>query len=130
MITIKRIRPGSAAKVGAIVSLISAAILNLIALGLQALFINAITNMIMMDSAGNSGNFQSYSGGFAAFGLVTMCIFYFISLVFAAIMGGIGGLVLAFAYNLAANWVGGLEIEMDEPPSKAKRQSVLDDIYE
>lgn len=130
MITIKRINPGSAAKVGAIVALLTSAILNLFIFGLQALFIGALSNVIIMDASGSS-NFQASGGDiFAAVSLVTLCIFYGMSLIFAAILGGIGGLVLAIAYNLSANWVGGLEIELDENPTKAKRRVLQDDIYE
>lgn len=131
MITIKRINPGSAAKVGAIVALLTSAILNLIIFGLQALFIGALTNVIVVDNLSGTSNFQASGGDvFAAVSLVTLCLFYGISLILAAIFGGIGGLVLAIAYNITANWVGGLEMELDDNPAKAKRRVLQDDIYE
>jgi hypothetical protein len=50
--------------------------------------------------------------------------------IFSAIAGGIAGLLWAFAYNLAARWVGGLEIELADEAGKGKRGYAYDDIYE
>ena len=65
-----------------------------------------------------------------AFGLAGLCFFYIMYVVFSAIGGGIGGIVTALAYNLAARWVGGLELEVEQEPGKNKRSYDFDDIYE
>jgi hypothetical protein len=129
MVIIKRIHVGSAAKVGAVVSMIASAIFGIFLFGLQALFWGALASVITIDT---SPSFQASGGNLlAAFSLVTLCIFYVMYVIFAGIVGGIGGLIWAFAYNLTVGWVGGLEVDLEgDFGGKAKRRSVLDDIYE
>lgn len=127
MITIKRINVGSAGKVGAIVSLILSAITGLLFLALPSMFFSSFVNI-------TSGSFDSVSSGanvFTALSLVTLCFIYAASLVFSTIAGGIGGMLVAFAYNITVNWIGGLEVEIEDETygGKSKRR-FSDDIYE
>jgi hypothetical protein len=131
MIVIKRIGLNSAFKIGAIVGMITAAIFGLFFVGLQGLATSAILGLASLSSNTPSSFSQSGAGdAFAAFSMATLCIFYVIYVVMAAIGGGIGGLVWGFAYNLAARWVGGLELELDQDSGKSKRSYDFDDIYE
>lgn len=125
MVTIKRINVASAFRIGALVSLLVAIITGLLFVLFQSLFTSAMVGLFTSTSP------QSLRGAdiFTAFSLATACIFYVIYVVFAAISGGIGGIVVAFAYNLVAGWVGGLEVELDGM-SKSKRGAAIDDIYE
>jgi transmembrane protein DUF3566 len=107
---IRRVAVGSAFKVGLAVSALMAAIFGLIGLLMQASLMGLISSAV-----NNSGNFPGGSGNFATFGLASSCIFYGISVVMAALFGGIGGAVAAFFYNLAAGWFGGLQIELSTP---------------
>lgn len=113
MLVLKRVRVGSAFKVGLVLSGLMTLVFGLIAFLLQFAFISAIVN---------STSFQSYPPGQAqssieamrAVSLVgtgTLCFFYAMSVVFGAIFGGISFAIVAFFYNLTARWVGGLEIE-------------------
>ncbi len=133
MLTIKRIGLNSAFKIGAMVGLITAAVFGLFFVGLQGLFVSAILGLESLYSGSGSG-FDSFSTGgtdmIAAFGLAGLCFFYIIYVVASGIGGGIGGIITALAYNLAARWVGGLELEIEQEPGKSKRSYDFDDIYE
>jgi hypothetical protein len=48
-----------------------------------------------------------FSGGFIGF-----LIAYVLGLVIVALVGAISGAVFAWLYNVAAGWVGGIEIEV------------------
>ncbi|MBZ0303181.1 MAG: DUF3566 domain-containing protein [Anaerolineae bacterium] len=128
MVTVKRIGVNSAFKVGAMIGLITSIISGLLFVGLQALFYSAFASL--MTSSVTSNVDLSSLNAMTAFGVAGLCIFFVVSVVFSAIAGGIGGVILAFAYNLAARWVGGLEVELDEEPGKRKRAASFDDIYE
>ena len=116
------------------IGLISSTLTGLLMVGLQALFVNALSGLIVLST--NSSNFspdptsRSSVGLFNALGLAGLCIFYISFVVFSTIAGGLGGVLWAFAYNLGARWVGGLELELEVDPGKRKRLSDLDDIYE
>lgn len=127
MMTIKRINVGSAAKVGAVVTMVTSAIMGLFVFGLQALFFSSMASLISSSSPG----FQtSEAQAFGALSLGILCMIYVIYVVLAGIAGGIGGLISAVAYNITAGWIGGLEMEIEgDFGGKAKRR-VLDDIYE
>lgn len=135
MFTIKRIRVGSAFRVGLVAGAVFAAITGLFFLLLQGLFLSFITSMsnsVTWNSAAGSGSsaLSASSGNFfAAFSLAAACIFYVVSVVFSAVFAGIGAALAAFAYNLAARWVGGLEIEMAGGLDKLKRGLDGEDLY-
>lgn len=132
MVTIKRINVGSAARVGAIVSLIVGAITGILFLALPSLFFTSFINIATIATSGSTTTLQpAFNDTFATLSLVTLCITYVVSLVFSAIAGGIGGMLFAFAYNLSVHWVGGLEVELDpEVFGKSKRRVEVDHIYE
>ncbi len=122
MRTITRIDPTSAMKVGALLSAVGFTVFGLLLFGFEALIFSAISNS---SSSGISTSGVSMSSLMAA-GLAGFCISYGLGALAAAIGGGIGGLVLAFAYNLTANWVGGLRIELDDTPTaKPKRRVTI-----
>jgi hypothetical protein len=119
MVIIKRIRVGSAFRVGLLVGAVVAAITGLLVVGFQGLFLGAIMSLLTLNS--QSGSMSSSGGNvIATFSVLTLCIFYAMYVVFSAIFGGISAAITAFAYNLAAGWIGGLEIEL-ETDSKSKR---------
>ena len=112
MVTIKRVSVGSAMKIGAITYTLTWAIFGLIFLAFQGLFLSALTSSL----SSYSNQFPSQGGAaassFGAIGIAGLCIAYVVGLIFALIAGAIGGAVYAFIYNLAAGWVGGLEVEL------------------
>lgn len=136
MFTVKRIGIGSAFRVGLVSGAILAAILGLIAILLQGLLLSFFTSIMNLSaSVGASGSgslsvtgINDPAGFFAMFSLATACIFYIANIVFSAVFGGIFAAAAAFAYNLAARWVGGLEIEMAGSFDKTKR-TLDDDLY-
>lgn len=126
MVTVKRIDVVSAMRVGALVyammftlfALIWALFQSLILSGLNSLANSASVSM----NGAPSGSFDMSS--LAAAGLAGCGCGYLIGVVIAVITGGIFGLLLAFSYNLIANWFGGLRvrIEADEQLEKLKRE--------
>ncbi len=131
---LRRIGINSAFKIGAIMGLITAIISGLLVVSMQALFMSLFTGLMSLSV--DSGSFSSGLSGtdiemMNAFGLAGLCIFYVVYIVFSTIAGGIGGVILALAYNLSARWVGGLELEVEtEEFDKRKRSASMDDIYE
>jgi len=120
MRTITRIDPTSAMKVGALLSALSFTVFGLLLLAFQSLLLSALSSSSSSSSSGVSGS------SILAAGMVGLCVFYGIGVIGATISGGIGGLVVAFAYNLTANWVGGLRIELDDAPTaKPKRRVTI-----
>ena len=94
MAALKRIGPGSAFKVG----LISYAILGLIP-GLFCSLI-ALTGASFAPHA-----HMPFMGAIGLFAIIVCPIVW-------GILGGIGAVISAFIYNLAAGWVGGVEVEI------------------
>jgi len=134
MFTIKRIGVGSAFRVGLVAGAVLAAVTGLLFLLLQGLFFSFIASMmntVPWDGTTGRGSLPlAASSGdlFAAFGLAAACVFYVMSVVFSAVFTGIAAALTAFAYNLAARWVGGLEVEMAGSLDKLKR-GLDDDLY-
>jgi hypothetical protein len=56
-------------------------------------------------------------------GVLGLLCFYGVGIVAGAVFGGIQFAIGAFCYNLAANWVGGLKIELETGATE-----LLDDI--
>jgi Transmembrane domain of unknown function (DUF3566) len=101
MATLKRIGPGSAFKVG----LVTYAILGLVIGGCFAFF------SMVAGSVGGLAGSQAGMGarmlgmGFGIGAIIIAPIFY-------GIIGGIGAALGALIYNLAAGWIGGLEVDI------------------
>jgi len=101
MATLKRIGPGSAFKVG----LVTYAFIGLVVGACFAFF-----SMIAGSLGGLAGG-QATTGaralgmGFGLGAIIIMPIIY-------AILGGIGAALGAVIYNLAAGWIGGLEVDI------------------
>ena len=100
MATVKRISPGSAFKVGLVVYAFLGLVLGAF-MGLFSMMIGSLGNM------GSDAGFGAKLFGFG-FGLASIIIFP----IFYGILGGIGGALTALIYNLAAGWVGGLEVDI------------------
>ena len=100
MATVKRISPGSAFKVGLVVY----AFLGLIVGVCMALV------YMMIGSLGSAvGNMGS---GARMFGFGLGLGWIIIAPILYGLIGGIGGAIGAAIYNLAAGWVGGLEVDI------------------
>jgi uncharacterized membrane protein YdcZ (DUF606 family) len=99
MATVKRISPGSAFKVGMVVY----AIFGLVVGACMAAF-----SMISGSLGGLMGATpaaRAIGFGFGASAIIIVPILY-------GVIGGIVGAVGAALYNLAAGWVGGLEVDI------------------
>lgn len=118
MVTIKRIRVGSAFKIGAIFSVLTWAVFGVI-------FVLLPSSMFSLYSV-NNFNATAPSNSLSTAGLASCGIFYFVGLALYGVVGGIGAAVGAFLYNLVANWVGGLEVEL-ESLEKPKRTETYDE---
>lgn len=107
MVRIKRVSIGSAFKIGAILS----ALLWL----LSAVFFLFIPALLLVDfstTAGTSVNGTS-SVEFLQFSGASLIFVFLCGVPVYAIFGGLSAALTAFAYNLIAGWVGGLEIELE-----------------
>jgi hypothetical protein len=65
-----------------------------------------IAGGMAMLGAHGTDNASAMGGGI---GIVVMALIF---PVIYAVMGFVGGIIAAFIYNLASNWVGGIEIEL------------------
>ncbi len=108
-ITLKRIDVGSAFRVGMIVYGLVFAIFGLVFVALQGLFLNAIARSGSFDVP----NLPNGTTIILGTGVLSLLCFYGVGVVVAAIFGGIQFAVGAFCYNRAANWVGGLKLELE-----------------
>jgi hypothetical protein len=100
MATVKRIAPGSAFKVGLVVY----AFLGLIIGVCMALFSMVAGSLGSLAGGGTPGA-RVLGFGFGLSAIIIFPILY-------GIIGGIGGAIGAVVYNLAAGWVGGLEVDI------------------
>lgn len=124
MVVIKRIDVVSAMKVGALLSGLMFVVFGLLLLLLQSAMLSAFSSAFTQ--AGGSG---FSSGNLMAAGLVGFCAFYVFGVIASVISGAISGAVGAFAYNLVANWVGGLRVQLAreaDDSEKAKRTVVVE----
>ncbi|MBK9748375.1 MAG: DUF3566 domain-containing protein [Chloroflexi bacterium] len=111
MRTITRIDVGSAFRVGAIAYAIFFTIFGLLSLAMQVLFFAPFMNSITTNATVNSNPIDLSL--FAGVSPISLLCFYFVGIAMAAIFGDISTALLAWAYNLAARWVGGLKIRLD-----------------
>jgi len=127
MVTLKRIDVGSAMRVGALIYAVLFTVFALLWILFQSLILNGMNSLAnSVAISANGSPVQSLNGSaLAGLGLATCGCGYLIGMVCAVIGGGIFGLLVAFSYNLIANWFGGLrvQIEADEAPlDKLKRE--------
>jgi multisubunit Na+/H+ antiporter MnhB subunit len=123
MVVIKRIDVVSAMKVGALLSGLMFAVFGLLILLLQSAMLSAFSSVFSQSGTGLS------SGNLMAAGLVGFCAFYVFGLIASVISGAISGAVGAFGYNLVANWVGGLRVQLArevDDAEKVKRTVVVE----
>ena len=126
MVTVKRIDAVSAMRVGALVYAMMFTVFALLWALFQSVIFSAlgsIANNSSLTMNGVPSNFSASS--LATAGLAGCACGYLVGVVCSAIGGGIFGLLLAFSYNLVANWFGGLRVrvESDESPlEKLKRE--------
>ena len=108
---LRRIDIGSAFRVGAVISALAFAVFGLLFILLQGLLLSSLTVAFQADG-------RDFSSAFAGAGVLGLLCFYGVGIVFAAIFGGIQFAIIAFCYNLTANWVGGIRLELarDEEP--------------
>jgi hypothetical protein len=109
--TLKRIDVGSAFRVGFVVYGLMWAIFGLLFVLLQSWLLNAFSRSISINGGSYGNNFNPAL--FMGTGLVSMLCFYGVGIIASAIGGGITFAVGAFVYNLSANWIGGIRIELD-----------------
>ena len=115
--TLTRIDVGSAFRVGLVLYALLAAVFGLIFVGMQALFLTGVSSMAR--TAPNAADLSFFTTA----GIAGLCIFYGVLVVFSAIGGGIQFALLAFFYNLTANWMGGIKVELETEES-----DLLDDV--
>lgn len=102
--TLKRIEIGSAFRVGMVFSALSFAVLGLLFVLMQGALLSAIARY-----ADDANTFAGVMGG----SLLGLLCFYGVGVVVAAVFGGIQFAIGAFFYNLTANWVGGIKVELE-----------------
>lgn len=102
--TLKRIDTGSAFRVGMVFSALSFAVFGLLFVLMQGVLISAVARY-----ADDANTFAGVMGG----SLLGLLCFYGIGVVVAAVFGGIQFAIGAFIYNVVANWVGGIKIELE-----------------
>jgi hypothetical protein len=100
MATLKRVGPGSAFKVGLVVYAFLGFLVG-ICVALFSMVAGSLTGMAGADAP--TAKMLGVGMGFGA--IIIFPILY-------GIVGGIGGVVGAVVYNLAAGWVGGLEVDI------------------
>ncbi len=126
MVTVKRIDAVSAMRVGAFVYAIMFSVFALLWVLFQSLILSGINSLASNSSFTVNGVPQTgFTGSsLAAAGLAGCACGYLVGVVCSAIGGGIFGLMAAFAYNLVANWFGGLRVKIEADPEleKAKRE--------
>ena len=98
---LKRIDPGSAFKIGAVISALTWAVLGLPFIFVMGAIMSAAASSIP-GAANNSG--MAFGGG---------VIGYIFGIALYGIMGGIGAVIWAFIYNLVAGWMGGIEFDLE-----------------
>lgn len=107
--TLKRIDITSAFRIGAVTSALLFAVFGLLFVLFQGLLLSGMRAAIETEIR----NEFNFNGMFLGAGILGLLCFYGVGVVFAAIFGGIQFAVGAFCYNLAANWVGGVRIELE-----------------
>ncbi len=100
MVTLKRVGPGSAFKIGLVVYAFLGLLVG-ICVALFSMVAGSLTGMAGADAP--TARMMGVGMGFGA--IIIFPIGY-------GIVGGIGGAIGALMYNLVAGWVGGLEVDI------------------
>ncbi|MFW5691775.1 MAG: hypothetical protein ACOCX3_00330 [Chloroflexota bacterium] len=101
MITIKKISIGSAFKVAAVVS-------TLLWLVFGLLLVLLPSSALEVNTSFRDGDFiRTLDRG-------SLFISYLCGLPLQAVLGGLAGAFIAFAYNVTAGWIGGLQVEVQD----------------
>lgn len=123
MVTIKRIDPTSAMRVGALVYALMFTVFAVLWALFQSVLISGLSSLSNNGSFSMNGVPQAFDpSSIAAAGLAGCGCGYLVGVIFSAIAGGLFGLMLAFSYNLVANWFGGLRVQFDGEPELEKRK--------
>ncbi len=120
MVTIKRIDPSSAMRVGALVYAMLFTVFGVLWALFQSVIFSSLGTLGSFNVNGTSQSFDA--SALATAGLAGCACGYLIGVVASAIGGGIFGLMIAFAYNLVANWFGGLRVSLEGEPELEKRK--------
>jgi len=99
MATLKRIEPASAVKIGAIIYAFLGLFIGIV-MACVSLVAGSLTGM-----GGNVMGMRIFGVGMGFGAIVVAPIIY-------AIIGAIGAGIAAVVYNLAARWMGGLEVDI------------------
>ena len=99
MATLKRIGPGSALRLGAITYAFVGLVIGII-MACVSLVAGSLTGM-----DGSGMGMRAFGYGMGVWAIIVAPIVY-------GIIGGIGAGIGAVVYNLAARWVGGLEVDI------------------
>ncbi len=118
--TLKRIDVGSAFRVGIVLYGLMFAVFGLLITVFQGLLLSGVSSL-MRSYDGNVP--YSNSSTILGAGVLSLLCFYGVGIVVAAIGGGISFAIGALFYNFAANWVGGVEIQLESSDT-----GLLDDI--
>jgi hypothetical protein len=102
--TVRSIKIMSALKLGAVMGSLGWAVVGAI-LGVLSVCASGFLIQALSRVGGNGE--ELFSGGFIGF-----MIAYVLGLVLFALLGAVAGAVFAWLYNVAAGWVGGIEIEV------------------
>lgn len=119
---LKRIDTGSAFRVGFVLYALMFAIFGLLFVALQGLLISGLAGL-----ASDSSNSSSLGVFFGA-GVLGLLCFYGVGIIAAAVGGGIQFALVAFFYNLTANWIGGLKIELETESNEVPFDDIERDI--
>jgi hypothetical protein len=100
MTKLKKIDPLSAAKIEGLIGVVFGLIAGIF------MFIAGAGIRGMMGAYGGGYGYGSMMAGFGIGAIIVMPIMY-------GICGFIAGAIVAWVYNLAAGWIGGIEIELE-----------------
>lgn len=110
-------------RVGALVNAIMFTVFALLWAVFQSLIISGLNSLAT--SVMVNGQQQAFDpSALAAAGLATCGCGYLLGVVFSAISGGIFGLLIAVAYNLVANWLGGLRVQLDGGEAEKRKREM------
>ncbi|MEZ4668954.1 MAG: DUF3566 domain-containing protein [Anaerolineae bacterium] len=131
MVTIKRVDLTSAMRVGALVYAMTFTIFGLLWVALQSVFLAGLNGLVGTSVTTVNGQVVPLDlNGLATASLAGCGCMYVIGVVSAAVGGALFGLIIAFCYNLTANWFGGLRLSVQrDDMDKMKRAVVEDDPF-